>query len=315
MRVHLHVPPHAREKIEEGRAQFWTPLADLIRGTGGEVALRRYEARSHDRIDPDDGELHIVNNGAIGHANVLNAALAYVDGYWHLDPRGVLSVSSIGERRFDPEEVDVRAARALFRTLRRRHVERRRSRYKQPRGALGGDMPEGAVALFLQGPSHLTDRARLCSTPDMIRSVARGAGRPVRVKAHPLKVAPEDLTAVEEMAGEGHDVALVDGNVHDLLARCCAAVSISSACSFEAFLHRKPAILYGRSDFAQNAVEVRDLDRFEEALEEATSRRWPHVGFVHWYLAEQCLDARADDFGARALRVLAAAGYRANVRP
>ena len=311
MKVHFHAPPHVRSRMEEGTAQFWSPLARVVERMGGEVVPRAYEERSHRTIDAGDGAIHVVNNGAIRQANVLNAGLAYVDGFWHLDPVGVLAVSSIGARRFDPEAVPIREARTFFRRLRGRFVERRRSRYKQPRTGLRGAMPEGAVALFLQGASHLTDRSRIYSTPDMIRSVARGTDRPVRVKAHPLRVDAEDVAAVEEMAGEGRDIAMIEGNVHDILTHCCASVSISSACSFEGFLHRKPAVLFGRSDFAQNAVKVGALDGFGTALDEALGRRWPHVGFVHWYLREQSLWVEDPAFENRLERILADAGLRA----
>ena len=311
MKVHFHAPPHVRSRMEGGAAQFWSPLAQVVERMGGEVVLREYEARSHRTIAADDGALHVVNNGAIRQANVLNAGLAYVDGFWHLDPVGVLAVSSIGDRRFDPGAVPLQEARTFFRRLRGRFVERRRSRYKQPKRGLRGAMPEGAVALFLQGASHLTDRSRVFSTPDMIRSVSLGTDRPVRVKAHPLKVAPEDVAAVEEMAAQGRDIAMIEGNVHDILTHCCASVSISSACSFEGFMHRKPAVLFGRSDFTQNAVTVEALDGFGAALDEALTRRWPHVGFVHWYLAQQSLWVEAEDFEARLENILAEAGMRA----
>ena len=38
-----------------------------------------------------DGKLHIVEDGAAEGEGWLNAALAYLLGFWHLDPQGILA--------------------------------------------------------------------------------------------------------------------------------------------------------------------------------------------------------------------------------
>ena len=313
--VHLHVPRHVRLALEgQGNPQFYGPLARGLRRRGAEVVLRPSDEDSW-RAIPEGGEagvFHVVHNGRIRAPGVLNAAIAYLDRWWQLDPAGVLGRSSIASEAWDRAATDRRAAMDFLSALRRRYVLPRRSRYDQPAGVVPA--PEGSVAVFLQGRSPLTEMARRFPTAAMIRAVAMGSGgRPVRVKPHPQRSHPDELAAISHLAAEGHDVALYEGNVHDLLARCAATVSISSACSFEGFLHRKPAILYGRSDFHHHAFAVPDdtPEGFAATLEKALTTRQSHARYVHWYLRGHCLNADDPRLMRRILGRMRAAGWDA----
>ncbi|MGR3539960.1 MAG: hypothetical protein ACU0BS_00825 [Hasllibacter sp.] len=278
-----------------GDPQFYGPVLRGLRRRGARVRVLPSEEGAWAAIPPDGDPdaLHVVHNGRLRAPGVLNAAIAYVDRWWHLDPSGVLCRSSVAADEWDPAATPRAAARAFFADLRARHVATRRSRYSQPREA-ASDLPEGCIAVFLQGRSPLTEMARRFSTQAMIKAACRGGGgRPVRVKPHPQRSHLDELLAVTEMAEEGHDIDLYEGNLHDLLAACAATVSISSAGSFEGFLHRKPAILFGHSDFHHYAHAVPDQtpEGFAATLARALVPRRTYAHYVHWYLKGHCLNA------------------------
>lgn len=77
----------------------------------------------------EDGDLHIVENGRGQRPGVLNAATAYLEGFFHVDPVGIQAASRIGALRYDPAEVD--GAAAYLSALQQRFAVPRHSRYKQ----------------------------------------------------------------------------------------------------------------------------------------------------------------------------------------
>lgn len=308
--VHFHINPrqaHAWRGKE--RLAIFTRLAVMCEAHGLTV---RALARPWSEMNPNrggaDGNLHIVENGQMRGEGWLNTALAYLEGFWHLDPEGIQAESSAGRAVFDPEAMDKAEALRFLRRLQRRFVAPRRSRFAQPR-EVALDLPKGAVALFLQGRSAY--HGGRCSLPmaRMILGVAQGSGgRPVVVKPHPQAL-EEGVAAIAEAMAQGAQVQVTDANVHDVLAACAVTVSVNSAVAMEGFLHRKPAILFGRSDFPSLAVRAGDEADFPQALAAALGRGWPYARMLHWYYSRHALELAAPDFEERAFVAFARVGF------
>ncbi|MDZ4311770.1 MAG: hypothetical protein U1A24_14590 [Cypionkella sp.] len=130
------------------------------------------------------------------------------------------------------------------------------------------------------------------------------------VKPHPLKpeLGAEIIAAVQ---AKGFAPITTDANVHDILAACVATVSINSATAMEGFLHGKPAVLFGRSDFHALVETVRQPGEFSAALAQALADPPDYAKALHWYFGQHCLDIAADSFDARLLAIFAEAGFDA----
>ena len=63
---------------------------------------------------------HILDHGRLRHPRALNAGVAYVYPFWHLDPWGIRAFSSIAEKTFDPASIPPGPARAFADRLRGR---------------------------------------------------------------------------------------------------------------------------------------------------------------------------------------------------
>ncbi len=306
--------PKGSEADWRGRRQFalYDRIETMVRAAGGEVAvLARAPEAIASGLHDGDGRVHIVENGNQRRPGFLNATLAYIPPYWHLDAQGVLADSAIAARVFVPGAVDRRAAARHFEGLRRRLLVRRVSRYQQRKDV--EVLPQGAIAVFLQGRLPHQRGTAHCEPAALLRAVLHGAGgRPVLVKPHPLEVW-RDLRAVLELQMEGHDLISTDANIHDILASSVATVSFNSAVALEGFLHRKPAILFGRADFHQFCETVQAPDDFAAALARGLQRRHGYEKFLYWYFAQNCLSLKARDLEARVLAILGAA--RAEVLP
>lgn len=291
------------------RLTFFQRLAEICKAHGLAYEVRPRAAhliKPHQA--PPDGCLHIVEDGAAQGEGWLNAALAYLLGFWHLDPQGVLADSAARHAGFAPRQVDQTEAQAFFRTLRRRFVTPRLTRYN-PARAKASDLPEGAIAVFLQGKNPY--RTGQCSVQmhDIILAACRGAeGRPVVVKPHPLSV-PDCAMAIGRAADMGAEFQLFDGNLHDLLAACAVTVSANSAAAMEGFLHRKPAILFGRSDFESLVTRAHGPEDFPAALAAALGTDWRYPKMLHWYFTRHTLEVAAPSFENRVFAAFETVGY------
>ena len=305
-RIVLHLPDSYLETFRTRKHLLYNRIEDVVGPKGGTVEVR---GRPTGR-PAADSDLHIVDNGRFQRQGYLNSCTAYFEGFWHLDPVGVLAESRTGARIYDPAQIDTVAADRFFAQIHARFAATRRSRYRQARAVVA--VPQDAIAVFLQGPSPMKLGHAHCSVEDMLRAVAQAAGgRAVVVKPHPLQQAMGQ-TQIAEAQAQGHDLTETNANVHDILARASVTVSINSAAALEGFQHGKPAILFGKSDFHHHVQTVRHPDDFASALQAALASKTDYAKALYWYFGLNCLWLEASDFEARLLGILAEAGFDAD---
>lgn len=242
------------------------------------------------RTVPDDrfadGNLHIIDDRSVQAEGVLNCAVAYFWEFWHLDPKGTKAFSGIGDLPYDPAQMPYARAERFMAGQRARLVERRKSKYGQK--AEPTPLPKGALAVFLQGDFPRRQGATRFDDLAMLEVVRAHAGdRPIIVKPHPLVSDP--FTLAEVRALRDHRLTLTDANVHDILESCAVTVSINSTVALEGYLHRKPAILFGQSDFHHIAGRVRQVQDFPDALTAALARKRGYAQYLAWYFLRHCL--------------------------
>lgn len=258
--------------------RFYQVLAAGLRARGARVCT---EWRDKDAVlgGPD---FHFVHNGAARGDCVLNCAIAYLNPYFYADPRGIYFESSLSDAVFDPDAGP--QARVTFEALVAQYVVPRTSRYKQTDQV--ECFPEGAIAVFLQDWSEPVARARHMDAAAMVDTVIRGAeGRPVIVKPHPRNVGEETVLLLHRLRRRHPDVIVTEANLHDILAAAAVCVTISSSVALEAMLHRRPVVLFGRSDLHHCAETVADPAHWPSALQRALTRDWPFEAFVHWFVS------------------------------
>ncbi len=269
---------------------------EMITARGGVVEVRRRaEALREpgrqnwsDFLEADN--LHIIENGMVQQSNALNTALAYLPPYFHLDAQGVLAESRAGDASYDETSVNAVLARARFREFHDRFVKGRRSRYG-PKKEIAV-IPEGCIAVFLQGDNPHRQGTAYCDNETLLRTVVENAdGRPVAVKAHPFSRQLDDAQLILKLLRDGLPLEPTDANVHDILHHCAVTVSYNSAVAIEGFLHNKPAILFGKSDFHHVSETVKNVENFPAALEAALSKNVNYEAFLYWYFSQFTLFA------------------------
>lgn len=305
----LHLPQHD-DALSGWHLRLYRVIRDMAAREGIVCRIRPRDPAltpaSRGAEGYDDGDLHIIDDRSVQGAGVLNAAVAYFWEFWHLDPVGTKALSSIGALEYDPREMPYARAKVFFANLRKALVERRLSKYDQPRGH--ETLPQGALAVFLQGDFPMRQGVTAFDDLAMLRAVMAGAGdRPIVVKPHPLASDLTTLAAAEAMADER--VRFTTANVHDILAACAATVSINSTVALEGFLHRKPAILFGESDFHHYTSRVHQADDFANVLDAELQRDGGYAQYLAWYFLRHCLRIGSPDLEPAIWARFAAAGF------
>ncbi len=311
----FHLPKQFLENYaERPHLAIFQRIQNEVVRRGGEVEVRRRHEALRDNTRSDwsdvleDYNFHIIENGTVNQGNALNAALAYLPPYYHLFKCGVLARSPAQNAQFDPGEVNSVLAEAFVSTLRHRLVGNRRTRYGPKKEFT--EIPDGCIAVFLQGDNPHHQGTAQCDTETLLRTVAAGAnGRQVIVKAHPISRQLQDAQLIHRLLQDGVPLIATDANIHDILARCAATVSFNSAVSMEGFLHEKPTILFGDSDFHHVAETVRRPSSFPEALRRALAGKREYSKFLYWYFSTFCLSVEHWNVGGGILSEIEKAGF------
>ena len=281
---------------------FYRRLIEGLQARDHPVALITHDRALVPEQVAGDAAFHIVDHGAHRHPRLLNAGIAYVYPFWHLDPWGIRALSSIGAKPFDAASITPASARRFADRLRARLVVPRKSRYPQPEAVT--EIPAGGIAVFLQVEAHrgLGETCHLTSRQMVRGLIARDDPRPIVIKPHPLDQDPATRRFLARMAQDPR-VTVTGANIHDILSCAAVAATINSAVGLEAMLHGVPVVLCGQADFHHAAVTVTTPAALSPAIAMAEATAWPHDAYVTWYFDRQCLNAGkpslVDDFLAR----------------
>jgi hypothetical protein len=153
----------------------------------------------------------------------------------------------------DLSEIDPAAARSFCAQLRNEFLATGNSKHRQP-PLYAVDSTRGP---YLLAPLQLpTDDAVTIHSPlsvvDYVNLLSDWADRArVRVvfKLHPAAEAPEIAETVRRRVASGRYVAVVDENIHSLIAGAAGVVVLTSGVGFEGLIHGKPVVALGQCDY------------------------------------------------------------------
>lgn len=293
------------------RFELYKRIADMAADQGGAIEIQRITQTTGSIVNgPGDHDLHLVHGGSIKGIGWLNSSISYLQGFWHIDRDGILANSSARNHHFDPSQVKRRAAEAFFEQLNNEFVRKRFSRYNQREK--GTDLPQEYIAVFLQGRYPYIHRQNYFSMPEMLQEVLLGSGSiPVVVKPHPLERS-YGLAAVDEVIGAGGRVVVTNANVHDVISKAVVVVSVNSSVTFEAFMNRKPSIVFGRTDHSSLVETVRRPGEFAVKLKGALARDWDYAGMLHWYFKNHTIRINSRRFQSSLTRAIETVGRDPN---
>lgn len=286
---------HARDKLAatltRGGFRLMSALADHARGQGWQVEVVPYTPDGQDLATACGGHLHIyMEDRPVYAANALHCVPAYLRGWWYCDEVGSRNNSANRLVDFDPRLVVAEYAKRFHSRVANRFIGANLSKFPQAAGDFC--LPPGYLAFFAQDFQAPRFHRHYLTVPQLLQAALAARGdRPLVIKPHPNN-SPDERAVLLAHHAPDQGVHVTDASIHAILPGAACVLTVTSAVGFEAFLHRKPVVLAGQTDFGQNAITLTDPARLTEAISTAMARDWPHEKFVTWFLRHRLLEDR-----------------------
>ena len=269
----------------------------------------RVETKKNKDLRRDDAYNHIVYHTRHKAPNWLNVKMSYLNTFFYLDPEGYSGWSDIRRRKFEPDLIDQGEADRYFQMLHARFVEPSLSKYAIPE-VEDGWLPEGAILICLQVFTDEVLKLSRASADEMVESALRNRNnRPIILKRHPLCQSRESQALIDKTIAENPDCYQARGPIHALLAKADQVICVNSGVGFEALLHEKHVLLFGRSDYHFACAQAEKNEGLERVFQ--IPKIAPEIirKFLYWYLNFQVIDSLGQGFDAQVETIFANQGW------
>lgn len=234
------------------------------------------------------------------HARSLSMRRAYYYPYWRIEATAKRWMFKVAERSFIPAETDPDLARDWFNRWRR---------FLFKKAALN-TRKDGLIYVPLQGRLLEHRSFQTISPVQMIEEVrARAGDRRILLGLHPGEsYSDAERAALERLEGADPRIAVQLGEMEKALRVCDFVVTENSAVALSGLFFRKPAILFGKSDFHHVMAQVSKLgvDEAWRAVEQANP---PVARYLYWFIHQNSIKADTDDAPARIIEACRSHGW------
>lgn len=144
---------------------------------------------------------------------------------------------------------------------------------------------------------------------DVLRAVVEwGERRGVEIHLKPHPANPKLMQEYLSRYPQTTWLRWRDENVHDLIAECDAVFLVNSGVGFEALLHAKPIVMFGRAEYDCVAIRAKldDIDAAWDACRASDPDRLAqdYGQFFDWFTTEYAVDMSREDARDRRLKNL-----------
>jgi len=238
----------------------------------------------------------VFSTHTIGKSNsqIFRWKIGYLDKTITFDETGYSGWSSLAK---NPEIAFTRSitksmVERNFKKLQNHYIAKNISKYEQTHSNF--IFPERFIFFPLQ---TLNDTVMLQSNFDPftlinhIIEMLYKKGIPLVVKRHPFcdnKLLEKILFNYEKQK----KIILFNGSIHDALSKASTIYVINSGVGFEALMHLKPVVTFGKSDYMSVTKHITNLEEIDKnpwyAIDD--EKRDKIKLFLHYFIHEKCID-------------------------
>lgn len=277
----LYLNDDLRGKVAEGGHNFFRQVVQAFEERDFTVSL--YPNHPLERIKSADRPGYsLFHLETPTHDRALDVRLAYMYPFWRIERAQWREDYLVAQKTFPAKDVNGDEAMGFFRLWRRRIRAKADWQPFEQRDY---------VFVALQGKLLDQRHGQSMSPIDMIEAtLTYDRFRKIIVKLHPGETySPAELQALERFRANPR-IEFSTANAHALLENCEYVVTQNSTVAFEGFFHRKPAILFGASDFHHMCQNVNQVGA-EVAFRNILATRNPYARYVFWFLQENTINA------------------------
>ncbi len=292
-KFYIHLPKNLLMHVKEADGHFYARLAKGLRELGGTAELVE-RAPLNIPPDPFDGDFHFVHHGFHRQQNVLNTGPAYINPYFYADTEGVFGESSLVTAPFDPSAQPLDKARDF--------TEKLAEKVRFVSDAV--DLPKrDAIVVLLQPMNEILERTTRIDVRELVRgAVAAAQGEKIIFWSHSAMSDDQLDDLLGRLSRQRGNVEATKEPVSHVLAKAKVTLSYNSPHALEGMCLGIPAVFCAKTDLNHNGVSCHDVMEISSAIEQATTRDWPHAEFVYWLLFRKMLNGGGPRFVETALR-------------
>ncbi|AGT10472.1 hypothetical protein [Paracoccus aminophilus] len=278
--LRVYLEPPMLKTARAGSFNFLNQLRAAVEAKGWQIDWCETGAAARDAAPSLPGYA-LFHTEAPTHERALSFRKAYFYPFWQIEPHQQRWRFHVAETPFVPDTIPPVEARAFVERLRARVMpETKPAR-------------ENYILIPLQGRIRSCRSFQTMSPLEMVETVA-ASGRAAVATFHPNEsYSAADRSALQELAARYPNLQ-IGGDTQKLLPGCSFVATQNSAVAFEGFLLKKPAVLFGQSDFHHIALNVAELGA-QEALARAPSLKPDFERYLFWFLRRMAINATAPD--------------------
>jgi hypothetical protein len=227
-----------------------------------------------------------------------NNIIRYKDGYLHnmitFDKKGYSGWSSLCEKDIDKLLLNIsnKKSNELFTKLSKKHIDNNKSKYTQPKD-IDFVFPKDFIFFPLQTLNDSVMKLSYFEPIELIKdivSVLNKKNIPLVIKQHPRCKNPKLKELLLEYE-KNKKIILFSGSIHDAISKAKSIYTINSGVGFEALLHLKPVVTFGKSDYISMTKNIKDLKDIKKEPFYHLSETDKKIikKFLYYYITEKCL--------------------------
>lgn len=206
---------------------------------------------------------------SVGESN--SRILRYKDGYLHnmivYDETGYSGWSSLCNKEIKKLLWDISSKKAdkTHDTLVNKFVKNNLSKYTQPENKKF-DFPKKFIFFPLQTTHDSVMEHSYFDPIKLIKKIVditSDFGVALVIKRHP-RCQNHELGDMLDKYREMDKIVLYDGSIHDAISKADTVYTINSGVGFEALLHLKPVVTFGKSDYMYATKNIKNLKKLKK---------------------------------------------------
>ncbi|MBL1437900.1 MAG: hypothetical protein COB08_017090 [Rhodobacteraceae bacterium] len=301
MQKHLifHAAAEMRSHIERGLHGFANMLSRIFEAEGYAVRVAGIGRADIWRAKLDRN-YHIFDMDGASGRRALNMRPSVLQPFWTLERPDSRYNGRMAHKVFDPSTVGGGLVTPFFEEMQKLYIS--------------PNMPDvgmkGYVLVPLQGQLSKQRHWQYASVQSMVETIcAQDPRRKIILKPHPKEAYSAEDHAVIAKLLLLPNVEVLELPIEALIAKCAYIVTQNSTAVFEGILHRKPAILFAKSDFHHIFPTVKSATDAPEAFARVKAKDMLFMKYLYWYLRMNAADIRRADAPAKIREMLAEAGW------
>lgn len=220
--------------------------------------------------------------------NILRYKEGYLNDIITYDTEGYSGFSSKIDKN-EVKKIPVLKAKKDFAFFTDKYIKQNLSKYAQPK-LLNVDLPKKYVFFATQTIDDTVMRLSYFNPLGLIESIidkfSKQKNLSLVIKRHP-ECKNKEMSKILNHTSKYNNIHIIDASIHTLIKNAQAVYTVNSGVGFEALLHLKPVVLFGRSDYESACFTCKDLDKLE-LVPKLTTKKVEYIKqFISYFMSER----------------------------